>query len=101
MVSGGVCLAHGRVAFLRAGGISLVSTLAAAVRALPFHAANPDLDSEYHLYLLRMALACPWTAVGAARLDDTAGVRVGGSRFASCCLAFVLAICCAEALGGL
>jgi hypothetical protein len=57
MVSGRISLAHGGVAFMCAGRISLVPALAAAVPAVGLDAADHHLDSEHYPYLLCLASA--------------------------------------------
>ena len=55
--SGRICLAHGSIASLCTGRISVVPALAAAVRAVGLDGADHHLDSEHHPHLLRLAFA--------------------------------------------
>jgi hypothetical protein len=80
-------MAHGSIASMRTGGISVVPSLAAAVPAVTLDAADHHLDGEHYPYLLRLASARTWTSVVSSWLDNAAGIRMRGrgrcnSRFA-------------------
>ena len=64
MVCGRVCSADGGIDALRASCISVVYALAAAISAFGRDDADPHLDIEYCSYLLCLAFAHAWTAVG-------------------------------------
>src|SRR5262249_4521656 len=64
MVRGSVRLANGGISFVRAGCVSVVSALDAAVHALDLDVTDPRLDSEHHSYLLCLELAQARPAVG-------------------------------------
>ena len=79
MVIGRICLADGSIAFMRAGSISMVSALAAAVPAVGLDGAAHRLDSQHHPNLLRLAFACAWSSVDTSWLDCAAGIRMRGN----------------------
>ena len=82
MVFGYVCLAHGSIAFMCAGHLPVVYVVAAAVPTVDHKSTDPDLDIEHYSYVLCLAFAHTWTAVGGSGLDYGVGIRIRGS---SCC----------------
>ena len=72
-------MAHGSLASVCAGCVSVVLALAAAVHALDLDGARHDLDSEHPLNLLCLALAGGGASVGASRLGSGVGIWIGGS----------------------
>jgi hypothetical protein len=80
VVSGRICVAHGSIALLCTGRISMVPPLAAALPAVGLNDAPHHLDSEHHSHICPMALARTWASVGIASwLGDAAGIRMRGS----------------------
>src|SRR5260370_37877515 len=73
-------MAHGSIAPVCAGRISLVPSLAVAVRAVGLGGAAHHLDNQHHPHLLCLASAHDWPAVGGSWLDYAAGIRIGGNR---------------------
>src|SRR5208282_870108 len=79
MVIGRICLADGSIALMRAGRISMVPALAAAVPAVGLDGADHHLDSQHHPNLLRLAFAHAWSPVVGSWLDHPARIRIRGS----------------------
>ena len=79
MVFGRICMAHGSIASMCTGRLSMVPSLAAAVHAIGLDSAAHHLDSEHHPNLLRLAFAHAWPSVVGSRLDYAAGIRMRGS----------------------
>jgi hypothetical protein len=75
-------MAHGSVTSMRTGRISVVPSLAAAVRAVSLDGADYHMDSKHHSDLLRVAFAHAWPSVVGSWLDYAAGIRIRGS---GCC----------------
>jgi len=71
-------MAYGGIASLCAGRISLVSSLASAVRAVGLNGAARDLDSKHHPNLLRLAFADDGSSVVGSLVDYAARIRIGG-----------------------
>lgn len=76
MVCGRICMAHGSIASMRTGRISVVPSLAAAVRAVGIDAADHHLDGEHYPHLLRLASAHAWSPVAGSWVDHAAGIRM-------------------------
>ena len=74
-------MAHGSIASLCTGHISVVPSLAAAVHAVGLYGADRHLDSEHHSDLLRVAFARSWASVGASPLDYAVGIRMRGNSW--------------------
>ena len=74
-----ICVADGCVASVCAGGVSLVPSVAASVRAIGVDGAAHRLDHQHSANFLRMALAHAWRPVDSSWLDCAAGIRNGGS----------------------
>src|ERR1700686_1014775 len=79
MVCGGICVAHGSIASMRTGRLSVVPALAPAVRAVGIDGADHHLVSEHHPNLLRLAFAHAWSSVVGSWLDYAAGIWMRGS----------------------
>jgi hypothetical protein len=79
MVFGRICMAHGSIASLCTGRISMVPALAAAVPAVGLDGADHHLDSEHYPDLLRLAFAHAWSSVVGSWLDYAAGIRIRGN----------------------
>ena len=60
---------------MRTDRISLVSSLAAAVRAVGLDGADHSLDRQHHSYLLRLASAHAWSSLVGPWLDFASGIR--------------------------
>jgi hypothetical protein len=81
VVSGYICLANGGNSFVRTRGISMVSSVAAAISEIALDAADHGLDCEHYSHLRHVALAPTWATVGAASwLGNATGVRIAGNR---------------------
>src|SRR5208283_5179853 len=78
MFASGVRVAYGGFAAMRAGGVSVVSSVAAAVRAVDLDGADHHLDGEHHPDLLCLAFARHGPSVAGSGLDYAAGIRDGG-----------------------
>ena len=72
-------MADGSIASMRTGCLSVVPSLAAAVRAVGLDGADHHLDSEHSPYVLHLAFAHAWSSVAGSRLDYAAGVRSRGN----------------------
>src|SRR5215469_10140885 len=79
MVRGPLCVANGSISFVCTGCISVVHALVVAVPTVALDGANHGLDSKHYSYLLCLASAHTWAAVGGSRLDHVAGIRSRGS----------------------
>ena len=71
-------MAHGSIASVCAGRISMVPALDAPVRAISLDGADHHLDSQHHPDLLRLAFACAGSSMGGSWLDYAAGIRIRG-----------------------
>ena len=69
-------MAYGGNASMCAGHISLVSSLAFAIRAFGLDGAAHHLDSQHHPDLLRLAFADARSSVVGSLVDYAAGVRI-------------------------
>ena len=72
-------MAHGSIASVCAGHISMVPALAAAVRAVGLDGADHPLDSEHHSNFLRLAFAHAWSSMVGSWMDYAAGIRIRGN----------------------
>ena len=79
MLCGRIRMAHGGIASMRTGRISVVPSLAVAVRAVGLNGAADHLDNQHHPHLLRLAFARDGPAVGRSWLDYAAGIRIDGN----------------------
>ena len=79
MVFGRICVAHGSIASLCTGRISLVPSLAAAVRAVGLDSADHHLDGQHPSNLLRLVFAYAGPSVVGSWLDYAAGIWIGGN----------------------
>jgi hypothetical protein len=79
IVTGRICVADGRIASVRAGRISVVPAVDAAVSSLTLHAANHHMDSEHHSYLRRLAFTYTWTSLVGSWLGYAGGIRIRGN----------------------
>ena len=80
-------MADGGFASMRAGCLSVVPAVAAAVRAVGLDRADHPLDGEHHPDLLRLAFADAWPAVAGSGLDYAVGIRIGGCGRCNCTVA--------------
>jgi len=76
VVFGRICLAHGSIAPLCTGRLSMVLALAATVPAFGLRPADCHLDREHSPYILRLASAHTWTPVVGSWLDYAVRIRV-------------------------
>ena len=58
--SGRICLAHGSVASMRSGDLSVVPAVAFAVRAVGLHPADHHLDGKYSFRLTTCGICAHW-----------------------------------------
>ena len=79
MLCGRIRMAHRSIVPVCAGRISVVPSLAVAVRAVGLDGAADHLDNQHHPHLLRLAFARDWPAVGGSWLDYAAGIRIDGN----------------------
>jgi hypothetical protein len=81
VVTGHICVANGRISFVRTRRIPMVSFVAAAISEIAIDAAAHRLDCEHFPYLRHVALAHTWASVGTAScLGHAAGIRMLGNR---------------------
>ena len=80
VVAGRIRVADGRISFMCACCVSVVSALDAAISEVRFDAANHYLVREHSPDLLRLASARARAAVYRSGLAYAAGVRIGGHR---------------------
>ena len=66
--SGRIRLAHGSIASVCTGRISVVPSVAAALRPVGVDGAHHHLDSQHHPNLLCLAFADAWTSVASCRV---------------------------------
>ena len=71
-------MAHGSIALVCTGRISMVPALAAAVPAVGFDASGYRLDGQHYPDLLCLAFAHAWPSVDSSGLDHGAGIRACG-----------------------
>ena len=69
MVCRCICLAHGGIASLRTGRVSVVLAVAPALSAIGLDGADYDLDGEHYAYLLRVAFTRAGASLDTSWLD--------------------------------